>query len=66
MHQHFKIATLFAAMLFSMACGQHQPATNAATAQGHYTCTMHPKVHSNKPGICPKCGMQLVNDDDDQ
>lgn len=21
---------------------------------------MHPEIISNKPGVCPKCGMQLV------
>jgi Cu(I)/Ag(I) efflux system membrane fusion protein len=26
----------------------------------HYTCPMHPSVHSPKPGACPICGMQLV------
>ena len=25
-----------------------------------YTCRMHPEVISDKPGKCPKCGMQLV------
>lgn len=25
-----------------------------------YTCTMHPEVVSDKPGKCPKCGMDLV------
>jgi putative DNA topoisomerase len=25
-----------------------------------YTCPMHPDVVSNKPGKCPKCGMDLV------
>ncbi|MDQ0781880.1 multicopper oxidase domain-containing protein [Chryseobacterium sp. W4I1] len=25
-----------------------------------YTCTMHPEVLSDKPGKCPKCGMELV------
>lgn len=25
-----------------------------------YTCPMHPKVVSDKPGMCPECGMQLV------
>jgi Cu(I)/Ag(I) efflux system membrane fusion protein len=25
-----------------------------------YTCTMHPEIHSDKPGDCPKCGMELV------
>ena len=26
-----------------------------------YTCPMHPEIMSDKPGNCPKCGMQLVN-----
>jgi hypothetical protein len=25
-----------------------------------YTCSMHPEVKSDKPGKCPKCGMDLV------
>lgn len=25
-----------------------------------YTCAMHPKIQSNQPGKCPKCGMDLV------
>jgi len=25
-----------------------------------YTCPMHPNVHSDKPGMCPECGMALV------
>lgn len=27
-----------------------------------YTCPMHPEIHSNKPGNCPKCGMKLVKE----
>ncbi len=26
----------------------------------NYTCPMHPEVTSDKPGKCPKCGMELV------
>ena len=26
----------------------------------YYTCVMHPEIHYNKPGNCPKCGMKLV------
>jgi hypothetical protein len=25
-----------------------------------YTCPMHPEVILDKPGSCPKCGMNLV------
>jgi Cu+-exporting ATPase len=25
-----------------------------------YTCPMHPEIISDKPGKCPKCGMDLV------
>lgn len=32
-----------------------------ATVQSvKYTCPMHPKVISDKPGKCPICGMKLV------
>ncbi len=27
-----------------------------------YTCPMHPEVKSDKPGQCPKCGMDLVSE----
>jgi hypothetical protein len=25
-----------------------------------YTCSMHPEVTSDKPGKCPRCGMELI------
>ncbi len=25
-----------------------------------YTCSMHPEVTNDKPGKCPKCGMDLI------
>ncbi len=31
-----------------------------AITKGHYTCSMHPQVVSDKPGNCPICGMELV------
>lgn len=44
-----------------------QPAVWVAVSMGkgeagptQYTCPMHPEVISEKPGRCPKCGMELV------
>ena len=34
--------------------------TNNHTMAMTYTCPMHPEVQSDKPGKCPKCGMDLV------
>lgn len=31
-----------------------------ATTKKIYTCPMHPEIKQDKPGICPKCGMNLV------
>lgn len=39
--------------------GGSQPSTMPASMM-MYTCTMHPEVVSDKPGKCPKCGMDLV------
>lgn len=29
-------------------------------ANVQYTCSMHPEVLQDKPGDCPKCGMDLI------
>jgi hypothetical protein len=36
------------------------PTTKPMNMSMTYTCTMHPEVISDKPGKCPKCGMDLV------
>jgi hypothetical protein len=45
-----------------------QQQTNAAqqTSKVIYTCVMHPEVQQDKPGKCPKCGMTLVSEENDQ
>jgi Cu+-exporting ATPase len=35
-----------------------QPETSAAS----HTCPMHPEIHQDAPGACPKCGMALEAD----
>src|SRR5918998_2234223 len=58
------------ALLFALAAAQraaaqtaahetHQPARAEQTA-GDYTCPMHPRVKSKRPGKCPQCGMNLA------
>ena len=37
-----------------------QPAPAPEEAGTTYTCPMHPEVHLDHPGECPKCGMTLV------
>lgn len=34
--------------------------------QQKYTCPMHPEVKSDKPGSCPKCGMDLVLEESEE
>lgn len=53
-------------VLFSEACnsGVKNSKTNtdmqSSNNEVYYTCTMHPEVHYDKQGKCPKCGMELV------
>ena len=71
----FLTLTASATLLLS-SCGNNATKTKTATtttapadgsatvpqgiAASNYTCPMHPEVHSDKPGKCPKCGMDLV------
>jgi hypothetical protein len=60
------IPLLTAGMFVAVSC--NSGSTNAknnseiqnVSAEVYYTCSMHPEVHSDKPGDCPKCGMELV------
>ncbi|MEP7107161.1 MAG: heavy metal-binding domain-containing protein [Ferruginibacter sp.] len=58
------LAILLAASTGTFAQTQQEDSTKThkmKTSKGtRYTCTMHPEVVMNKPGKCPKCGMDLV------
>lgn len=43
----------------------HAPPDAGTPGAAVYTCPMHPEVRSDRPGRCPKCGMQLVPVSDD-
>jgi membrane fusion protein, copper/silver efflux system len=42
------------------ACSKPGAAISVKNDVDYYTCTMHPWVHSKKPGTCPVCAMDLV------
>lgn len=50
-------------MVFLLGCKEkNDPHANHKTVaeKSVYTCPMHPEIISDKPGKCPKCGMDLV------
>jgi hypothetical protein len=51
-------ATSFAA--FAQTSPAPSPAVTVSPAGQKYTCPMHEEVVQDKPGKCPKCGMNFV------
>ena len=41
-------------------CEMMNKSAKESTAATTYTCSMHPEITSDKPGKCPKCGMELI------
>jgi len=64
-----RLLILFAlstSLVVTSSCNQHKGKTTdakTATKKGKYVCTMHPSVTSDTLGVCPKCGMQMVERD---
>lgn len=63
------IVVLFILSIFSFAHSQEMKGMvmkkKENTQKGEsitYTCPMHPEIHSDKPGECPKCGMTLIKE----
>ena len=44
----------------TVSFAQKETSKKEEVNQTIYTCSMHPKVMSDKEGKCPKCGMELV------
>jgi hypothetical protein len=69
------ISAVFIAAAFVVSCkGRSEPKTNdpapvdntrnadtpgSKTNASIYFCPMHPEITSDKPGVCPKCKMDL-------
>src|SRR3954469_9286996 len=47
-------------MLSPCAAAAFQSRPNKAPLPGDWVCPMDPDVRSDKPGVCPRCGMKLV------
>src|ERR1700726_2422394 len=62
-----KIGTILIGVILTLvfivgisSCTKPGGPTVATGDVDYYTCTMHPWVHSKKPGTCPVCAMDLV------
>ncbi|TAK62682.1 MAG: hypothetical protein EPO24_04780 [Bacteroidetes bacterium] len=56
------LATLFVTIGAAQTHQHEMQATKSKSSESvkdTYTCPMHPEVKSDKPGKCPKCGMNL-------
>lgn len=57
-------AALLAVSSIVSSCGNQESKSEKTTESSAevktYTCPMHSEVTSDKPGQCPKCGMDLV------
>jgi len=57
------VAGLFFGWLFfhsSSNEGTHNHNEETVAEETVYTCSMHPQIKQNKPGLCPICAMELV------
>lgn len=52
------LSFIMVAVLFFISCGSGNMTT--AEAGYYYTCSMHPQIHENHPGLCPVCHMDLI------
>ena len=50
-------------MACALSLGACHNTPEKSKKQYKYYCTMHPGIGADKPGICSKCGMELVERD---
>ena len=67
--RYFLILFVIAALTIALSSCNSQDKKSGSTEQTKtekvvYTCPMHTEVTSDKPGKCPKCGMDLVLKDE--
>ena len=54
------ILAVSTAFVFNACSGGSSTKSTEQKAKVQYTCSMHPEVLLDKPGKCPKCGMDLI------
>ncbi|HEY8970948.1 MAG TPA: efflux RND transporter periplasmic adaptor subunit [Puia sp.] len=66
MKTFFLVLALVTISLAACKDKEHTHAMPAATAPKElWTCSMHPEIIRDQPGVCPICGMDLVRKKDD-
>lgn len=58
-HQPLYIAMLLAVILIGCSTKESNE-KDSTIAKEYWTCTMHPQVRSDRPGVCPICNMDLI------
>ncbi len=57
-----RVAIIAIFMVLGLVACQSNSKTSPQKKYKYY-CTMHPDIGADKPGICSKCGMELVERD---
>jgi len=58
-HQPLYIAMLLAVILIGCSTKESNE-KDSTIAKEYWTCTMHPQIISDRPGVCPICQMELI------